>query len=65
MRTSELKKIEKELRKNDMVGITFNPTLEECDYLLSKGYSVTKSYSVRSIISEEINCLIEAVDICA
>lgn len=37
-----MKKIEKELKKENSICIIYRPTLEECDYLYSKGISVTK-----------------------
>lgn len=37
-----MKKIEKELKREKSICIIYRPTLEECDYLYSKGISVTK-----------------------
>ena len=43
----KLVKNEKKKNNKDYNGITFNPTLEECDYLYSKGVISYNYYSVR------------------
>ena len=43
MRKKELNNLLKLLKKENQVnGIRFNPTLEECEYLHSKGVDITK-----------------------
>lgn len=46
----KLVKNEKKKNGSDYNGITFNPTLEECEYLYSKGVTSTKSLSKRLML---------------
>lgn len=49
MRNKELSNLLKRLKKENQVnGIRFNPTLEECDYLHSKGVDITKDTILRT-----------------
>lgn len=55
MRKDLLRTILKETKKEDMKGLTFNPTLEECDYLNEKGIAITKSLSIRTGLISDYN----------
>lgn len=49
MRKKELNNLLKLLKKKNQVnGIRFNPTLEECEYLHSKGVDITKDTILRT-----------------
>lgn len=56
MRKKEIKNLLKTLKKEKEVkGITFNPTLEECDYLNSLGVDITKDTISRNGIMTDYN----------
>ncbi|MGN1268643.1 MAG: hypothetical protein ACI4U0_04020 [Candidatus Aphodocola sp.] len=48
MRKNMLRKIIKETKKNNLIGVTFEPTLEECDFLYENNINITKHLSKRT-----------------
>ena len=62
MRKDLLRTILKETKKEEMRGLRFNPTLEECDYLNKKGIAITKSYTLRSGLFTDNTYLEESSD---
>lgn len=52
MRKKELNTLYKKiLKEGNHLGLTFNPTLEECDYLNKKNIAITKSQVKRRLLS--------------
>lgn len=62
MRKDSLRKIEKMVKKDNLKGITFNPTLEECDYLNSKGIDITKSNLKRKCLLIDRSYVVDTFD---
>lgn len=64
MRKESLKNILKEVKKgkDDMIGLTFNPTLEECDYLSSKNVAITKSQVSRQGLVSDYYYTVDTTD---
>ncbi len=50
MNKNVIKKILKELRKNNEITISYCPSLEECDYLYNQGVNVIMVNSIRYCI---------------
>lgn len=64
MRKEILREIKKELKKDNLIGVTFNPTLEECDYLFKYNITTTKSVSRRKTLIGEFTYSIDTTDFC-
>lgn len=64
MRKEMLKKIKKELKKGSLKSVTFNPTLEECDYLYNYNITSTKSVSKRTCLLADHSYLVYTIDFC-
>ena len=64
MRKSSLREIQKKVKKEDLIGVTFNPTLEECDYLYINNIASTKSVSKRLALISEFDYLLDTTDFC-
>lgn len=62
MNKKKMKIIEKEIKKDDLVGVTYQPTLEECDYLYSKGIATTKSMITRLCLVSDYKYLVNATN---
>lgn len=57
MRKESLKTLIKTVtKKGESKGLTFNPTLEECEYLYSKNIAIMKSRTLRnySLLDENL-----------
>lgn len=48
MRKDMMRKIIKETKKDDLIGVSFIPTLEECDFLYNHNIVTTKHVSKRT-----------------
>lgn len=59
-----LNKIKNELKKDNLKGVTFNPTLEECDYLYKYNIISTKSVSRRTCLLLDYSYLVDVIDFC-
>ena len=61
MNKKNIKKILKELKKNNEITISYCPTLEECDYLFSNGVNVTMVNSNRRcLLDNKITYLVKS-----
>ena len=48
MRKKFLRKIIKETKNSSLIGVSFEPTLEECDFLYENNINITKQTSRRT-----------------
>ena len=64
MRKGLLKQIRKEVKKGNMNGVLFNPTLEECDYLYKYNITSTKSITNRKTLVGSYRYTVETTDFC-
>ena len=64
MRKEMMKKIKKELKKENLVGVTFLPTLEECDYLYKNNITTTKSVTKRTPFISDYEYFVDTTDFC-
>ncbi len=62
MRKEALRNIIKNLKKDGHITISFEPTLEECDYLASKNIAITKSLSTFNGIVGNTNYSVTTFD---
>lgn len=63
MRKQMMRKIVKELKKDNLVGVSFMPTLEECYYLYEKNNVISlKSFSKRNSFVNNFNYFIDSTD---
>lgn len=64
MRKEYLNDIVKNIKKGrDMKGISFIPTIEECDYLQSKGIDCTVFRYTRSCLVSDSKYLVESTSL--
>lgn len=64
MRKEILRKIKKELKKGNLTGVIFNPTLEECDYLYTYNITSTRTVSKRTTLIGDHTYLIDVINFC-
>ena len=62
MNKDMMKKIKTVLRKSDLIGVSYQPTLEECDYLFSQGISTTTKTVARKGLVTDTSYLVDVTN---
>lgn len=59
MRKNFLKKIIKETKNSPLIGVSFEPTLEECDFLYENNINITKQTSRRTPLVSDYHYFVD------
>lgn len=53
-----IKEIIKLTKKDDLVGVLYEPTIEECEFLYSQGIATTSEYYKKNCILDKSCCYV-------